>query len=188
MQAHFHFRTDAEGNKRDSLSLDLPIPSYDDLINILEEKGKAYELLQEAMLAVVMKEAKPIVDADTSISADTFPYDKVAWATIANKPKTVSRIAISKEDWDAFFSDYLDVMPEATGKTVEQVQNMIKILAAKLNPVKTNEPVLDLVLSQLAVYLGSSSSAADHVQCVNFLVDKANSFKNVTPEELLSAL
>jgi len=82
----------------------------------------------------------------------------------------------------------VEVMPNATGKTVEQCTNAAKILQSKLGAVRTNEPVLTLLVEQLAVYADKSSNAEEYQECVAFLLQKAETFLNVTDEELLSNL
>ena len=48
--------------------------------------------------------------------------------------------------------------------------------------------VLNLLVEQLAIYADNSANAEDFKECVEFLVNKADTFLNISPEELLKAL
>ena len=174
---------------RHPVVLALPYPSIDGIVAILEKGGKGLELLQEALEDVVNKAARDILYDDTALNAATFPVDKVSWEAIANLPKVQRRGGgIPKETWEAFGEDYIAVMPEATGKTIEQVTHMVKVLLGKLNAVKTNKPVLQLVVEQLGVYAEHSENLEEYSDCLAFLLNKAETFLNVSEEELLANL
>lgn len=174
---------------RNPVLLAVPYPSVQGIVDILEKGGKGLDLLIEAMETVVNQAAREVLYDDTALTAATFPVDKLSWEHIANIPKVQRRGGgIPKEVWEAFQADYIEVMPEATGKTVEQVANAAKILVGKLAAVRTNEPVLQLLVEQLAVYTEKSENIEDYKECVEFLVNKADTFLNVSPEELLANL
>jgi len=174
---------------RESVQLAIPYPSVEGICAIMEAGGKGYELLQEAVETVINTAARELLYEDTSLNAATFPVDKVSWEAIANQPKAQRRGGgISKEVWEGFAQDYVEVMPEVTGKTIEQIANAAKILANKLSQVRTNEPVLQLLVAQLAVYAEHSPNAEEYQECIEFLLNKADTFLNVSEEELLANL
>jgi len=174
---------------RNSVQLALPYPSMEGIVAILEAGGKGLELLVEAIEGVVNAAARELLYDDVSLTAATFPVDKVSWEFIANLPKAQRRGGgIPKETWEGFGQDYVDVMPAVTGKSIEQIANAAKILVAKLNQVKTNEPVLQLLVGQLAVYADNSPNIDEYKECVSFLLEKADTFLNVSEEELLANL
>lgn len=193
-QTQFNFKKSVDKESgietiRHPVILGIPYPSVEGIVAILEKGGKGLDLLQEAMADVVNKAARDLLYEDTSLTAATFPVDKVSWEHIANLPKAARRGGgIPKEVWEAFFEDYLSVMPEATGKTVPQVANMVKIFGNRLNTVKTVEAVLQLVVEQLGIYVGVTENGEDYEECVAFLLDKAETYLNLTDEELLSNL
>lgn len=190
----FHFKKSKDKDTgietvREPVMLAVPYPSVEGIVAILEKGGKGLELLLEAMETVVNQQARNLLYEDTTLNAATFPVDKVSWEFIANIPKVQRKGGgIPKEVWEAFTSDYVEVMPEATGKTVEQVANAAKILGQKLAPVRTNEPVLNLLVEQLAIYMKTSANAEEYSECVEFLLNKADTFLNVSEEELLANL
>ena len=174
---------------RNSVQLAMPYPSVEGIVSILEAGGKGLDLLLEAMETVVNSEARNLLYEDTTLNASTFPVEKVSWEFIANIPKVQRRGGgIPKEIWEDFAQDYMEIMPEVTGKKIEAVANMVKILKNKLSNVRTNDDVLRFVVEQLAIYTENSPNIEEYQDCVAFLVNKADTFLNVSPEDLLAAL
>jgi hypothetical protein len=175
---------------RSPVRLAMAYPSFPDgIIAILEAGGKQVELLMEAVEGVVNTAARAYLYDDVTLNAATFPYDKVSWEAISNQPKSQRRGGgIPKETWEAFAQDYTDVMPGVTGKSMEQVGNAAKILFNKLALVKTNEPVLNMLVGQLAIYSEASPNIDDYRECVEFLLSKADTFLNLSEEDLLANL
>jgi hypothetical protein len=179
---------------RNAVNLALPYPSVEGIIAILEgsadeEGNKGLELLLGAMEDVVNSQARSMLADNLELNAATFPVDSVSWEFIANLPKAQRRGGgIPKETWEEFTEDYIAVMVEATGKSVDQVTNAAKILKGKLQAVKTAVPVLTLLVEQLGVYLTSSPNSEDFAECVEFLLSKAETFLSVTDEDLLANL
>ena len=174
---------------REAVELAIAFPSIEGIIAILEAGGKQLELLQDSVEGVITSVARDIIAEDLGINASNFPIDKLTWEAIANMPKAQRRGGgIPKEVWEGFAQDYVEVMPTATGKSVEQITNAAKILQGKLTAVRTNEPVLELLIEQLAIYADNSPNVEEYKECVEFLLNKAETFLNVSPEELLANL
>ena len=174
---------------RNAVQLAIPYPSVEGIVGILEAGGKQLELLQEAIEKVINDAARELLYEDVTLTAGSFPVTKISWDAISKQPKAQRRGGgIPKEVWEAFAQDYIDVMPEVTGKTIEQIANAAKILMGKLAQVKTNEPVLQLLVGQIAVYTENSPNIAEYQECIEFLLNKAEAFLNVSDEELLANL
>ena len=170
---------------RQAVQLPIPYPSVEGIVAILEAGGLQLELLQEAIEKVINDASRDLLYDDVTLSAASFPMDKVTWDAISKQPKAQRRGGgIAKEVWEAFAEDYVSIMPTITGKTVEQIANAAKILMGKLSQVKTNEPVLKLLVGQLAIYADSSPNVQEYQECVEFLLTKADTFLNVTDEQL----
>jgi hypothetical protein len=193
-EVKFNFRTvkdDATGleSKRPSVELRLPIPSIEGIIAILEAGGTQLELLQDAVAEVIISRAREIISDKEDASAENFPYAELAWEVIANLPKADRKgRGIPKETWEDFSKDYIATMPAVTGKNAEQIGNAAKILLNKFQSVKTNKPVIKLLKGQLALYLNSSAGAEQFADCVEFLVQKADTLLAVDDAALLSNL
>lgn len=174
---------------RETVQLAVPYVSVQGLINIIERGGKGLELVMEALETQVNSAARDLLYDDLTLTAATFPVDKISWEFIANLPKAQRKGGgIPKEVWEAFAQDYCEIMPAATGKTLDQVGAAAKILQNKFSAVKTNLPVLNLLVEQLAVYAGASENAEEYQDCIEFLLNKADALLNVSQEELLAAL
>lgn len=181
---------------RNAVQLPIPYVSVQGLIDIIEgasvedgQPNKGLALLMEAAEGIVNTAARNILYEDTALNAANFPIERISWEAIANLPKAQRRGGgIPKEVWEAFATDYCEVMPNATGKTMDQVAGAAKILQSKFSAVKTNLPVLNLLVEQIAVYADSSENAGDYTDCIEFLLEKADTLLNVSEEELLAAL
>lgn len=176
---------------RESVELALPYPSVEGIIAILEvdDGGKQLELLMDAMADIINAAARDLLQDDTKLNASTFPVEKLSWEAISLIPKTTRRGGgIPKEVWEGFAADYVAIMPAITGKSIEQVTNAARILQNKLAAAKTNEPVLQMLVGQLAIYAENTPNMEDFKECVDFLVEKADAFMNLTPEQLLANL
>jgi hypothetical protein len=174
--------------ERETVQLAVPYPSVQGIINILERGGKELDLLRDAVESIVNAAARDLLYDDISLNAASFPVEKLSWEYIANLPKTQRGGGIAKETWDDFITDYVEIMPSVTGKSLEAVTNAANILKSKLNQVKTNKAVLNLLVGQLAIYAEHSPNAQDFVECVEFLLSKADTYLNLSAEELLANL
>lgn len=189
----FSFKTDKElGTKRPTVELRLPVLSVEGIIDILtnaQERPKELELLLDTLAETVYDQARSIVNDTEDINQDNFPIDKVTWEAIANMPKAERRGGgISKETWEEFAKDYVEVMPAATGKTAEQVGTAAKLLTLKFSPVKTQKPVIKLLQTQLGIYVNVSKQVEQFADCVDFLMKKAETLLNMSDEDLLANL
>ena len=181
--------------ERQAVELPIPYPSLEGVVNILEkveDDPKGVELLMECVESVINSRVRDFLNDEekgTTYDASNFPYEELSWSKIASLPKAARRGGgIAKETWDAFAADYMEVMPEVTGKTIEQIGNMAKILLNRLTMVKTNKPVLAMVVERLGLYAENSPNVEEFAECIEFLVNKADTFLNVSDEELLSNL
>ena len=185
----FNFKKDELGNKRASVELKLPVPSVEGIIAILQGGGKGLELLLDSVADVIASQARSIVNDKEDIAQDSFPTSQILWDFIANLPKAERRGGgISKELWESFALDYTAVMPAVTGKSIEAVGNAAKIYLNKFNAVKTNKPVLKLLKDQLSLYLVNSTQAENFTDCVEFLLNKADTLLAMDDAALLSNL
>lgn len=191
----FRFRkiTDKESGvetQRPAVELpNVPVPSVEGLIAIIEKGGNGLQLLLEAAGDIVINRARELVDEKEDITPDTFPLDQLAWEVIANLPKAERRgNGISKEVWEDFTKDYLAIMPGVTGKNAEALGLATKIYANKFASVKTNKPVLGKLKEQLGLYISNTPNAEQFAECVDFLVTKATNLLNVDEAALLENL
>jgi len=186
-EMRFSFKSDKEtGFKRPTV---LSAEGVVDILTNGDTRPKELELLLEALADVVNGQARAIVNDDENINQENFPLDKVSWAAIANMPKAERRGGgIAKETWEEFSADYLAVMPQATGKKIEQVGLAAKLLVGRFSQVKTQKPIIEKLVSQLGIYVNASPNAEQFTEVIEFLTKKAETLLNISEEEMLAAL
>lgn len=188
--ARFSFRetTDKETGvktKRNPVELDkLQVPSVEGIVAILETGGKALELLLEAVSDVVISRARDLVSDNESLTTENFDYAQCDWNAIANLEKEDRRSGISKETWEAFTMDYIEVMPAVSSTTKEQCANAAKIFVGKFTSIKSKKDVIAKLKLRLSVYAEHTSKLAEFADCVDFLLKKADKLIEAKEESL----
>ena len=179
----FSFRTlkDKETGvetKRETVEAKLNIPSFDGIVEILQSRGKGYELLRTVMTNTLADYAKDILAESPNITSENFPSASVSWEILANLPESERKgRGIPKETWEDFLADYISVMPAATGKTKEQVEKQAAILGQKLQPLKTHikkDVIVPNMKAMMNIYVNTSGKAEQFVDCIEFLQKKAD--------------
>lgn len=154
MQAvKFRFKKDKLGNQRPSIEMKMPVPTAEGVVEILTKGDKKqWDLVEEALYEVVRGTLAGFV-AEESFDPAKFDVSKLFWEAIANMPKEDRRSSsIPEEQWNAFVSAYLEVMPSVTKKTPEQIENATKLFVRKLAPVKSDKGVVGKLKDQLALF------------------------------------
>lgn len=172
----YNFRTDKVGNKRDAMELVLQRPTADALVNILTDgKGKAYDLLIEAVENVIYGEAAlairdfaKIGKSNEGILAELAKLD-LSWEAIAAQEREGRGSAFSKEDMQAFVEDYIDAMPAITGKDVTRVSKAAALFKAKFTTCKSDMDTLAILEQQLSLYVQEAANAAQHGTVIEYL-------------------
>lgn len=175
--------------KRPTVVLPIPIPNVEGIVSILQAEGKQLDLLLEAVANVIIEQAREYVNEHEDVNSDNFPYEKMAWEFIANLPKAERRGGgISKELWDDFEKDYIEIMPGLTQKKKEQVEMAAKVFKTKFAGATTNKPVLTLLEGQLALYAANTTQGETLLPCIEFLQGKLEKLLNNDETKLLLAL
>lgn len=174
----FHFkkeklRDDAgkeigEGEKLPSADLFLPIPKPEYLVQILQSTGdqfaKERALLMDAVLDVVYGVARGQINAfreipankKTPITVDVLNLDKLDWTAIANMPKGERGSSVPSDDEiKTFLESYLEVMPTASGKSKEKIENHCALFTAKFKKQRGQKELLEVMLSALSIYVST---------------------------------
>ena len=188
--AKFNFRKvkDAETGvetKRATVELDkLPVPSVEGIVAILETGGKALDLLLEAVAEVVINRARDVINETETLTSENFDYSTCDWNTIANLEKEDRRSGISKETWDDFALDYVDVMPAVSGTSKEQSANAAKIFVGKFASIKSKKDVISKLKLRLSMYAEHSPRASEFSEVIDFLFKKADKLIAAKEESL----
>lgn len=181
--------TDESGNeigrtkKQPSLTVDLPVPSTDEVISMLQAGGAEAVLLMTQIGDTIYQAARGQFDEiieqfgdddSKEVTADMLNYDQLSISYLANLPPSSRGVqAISDEEWQAFFEDYLAVMVAATGKTEDRIKNHINLFK-KPQKAKANKEVLKVLVDQLDIYLASSGNLEDTGTCAVRTRDRFN--------------
>lgn len=181
--------TDEAGNeigrtkKQPSLTVDLPVPSTDEVIALLQAGGAEAVLLMTQIGDTIYQAARGQFDEiieqfgdddSKEVTADMLNYDQLSISYLANLPPSSRGVqAISDEEWQAFFEDYLAVMVAATGKTEDRIKNHINLFK-RPQKAKANKEVLKVLVDQLDIYLASSGNLEDTSTCAVRIRDRFN--------------
>lgn len=181
--------TDESGNeigrtkKQPSLTVDLPVPSTDEVIAMLQAGGAEAVLLFTQIGDTIYQAARSQFDEiieqfgdddSKEVTADMLNYDQLSISYLANLPPSSRGVqAISDEEWQAFFEDYLAVMVAATGKTEDRIKNHINLFK-RPQKAKANKEVLKVLVDQLDIYLASSGNLEDTGTCAVRTRDRFN--------------
>lgn len=181
--------TDENGNeigrtkKQPSLTVDLPVPTTDEVIAMLQSGGAEAVLLMTQIGDIIYQAARGQFDEvieqfgdddSKEVTADMLNYDQLSISYLANLPPSSRGVqAISDEEWQAFFEDYLAVMVAATGKTEDRIKNHINLFK-KPQKAKANKEVLKVLVDQLDIYLASSGNLEDTGTCAVRIRDRFN--------------
>lgn len=181
--------TDEAGNeigrtkKQPSLTVDLPVPTTDEVIAMLQAGGAEAVLLMTQISDIIYQAARGQFDEvieqfgdddSKEVTADMLNYDQLSISYLANlPPSSRGAQAISDEEWQAFFEDYLAVMVAATGKTEDRIKNHINLFK-KPQKAKANKEVLKVLVDQLDIYLASSGNLEDTGTCAVRIRDRFN--------------
>lgn len=193
--------TDESGNeigrtkKQPSLTVDLPVPSTDEVISMLQAGGAEAVLLMTQIGDTIYQAARGQFDEiieqfgdddSKEVTADMLNYDQLSISYLANLPPSSRGVqAISDEEWQAFFEDYLAVMVAATGKTEDRIKNHINLFK-RPQKAKANKEVLKVLVDQLDIYLASSGNLEDTGTCAVRIRDRFN--KWISEPEKAAAL
>lgn len=166
--------------KQPSIECDLPVLAADEIVASLNAGGPVALMIQEAVARIVYDAARTqfddiiesFGDEDKEVSANMLDFDKLSLEYIASIP-AASRgaTAISEEEWEAFFTDYLAVMVAATGKDESRINNHIGLFK-KPTKAKANKEVLAVLIDQLDIYMASSGNLEDTGACASRIRDK----------------
>ena len=173
-------QTIGEIAKKPSIEVALPVLSTAGVIEALQAGGKEAEVILDAVNFVFYQAARQQFDdvienmtnPDDEVKASDLNFDKLQLSYLANlPPATRGGAAISEDEWNFFFSDYLSVMVAATGKEERRIANQIEHFK-KPNRCKANQAVLEVLVDQLSIYITKSANIEDTAQAAERLMGK----------------
>lgn len=174
----------AVGTKHPTIEVYLPVPKPSRLVEILSDTtkfAKEAELLMSAVRDVIYGAARGQIndfrerDPSATVSQAVLNYDALDWTAIANVPPAQRGAYVpSDEETKAFLASYLEVMPAATNKSIEQIKYHVTLLGEGLKKQKAQKNMLEFFAGMLQVYLASAGEDAveEHIQVIDFLTTR----------------
>lgn len=196
VDAKYSFRADKDAekagvtSKRPTVTLTLPYPTVDGVINGLKD-DKVRDLILEAVGNLVFEAARSQVNDESKPvnSQDQLDVSKLTLESIANQPKAERRGGgIPKEVWTDFMEDYIAIMPAVSGKDKDQCTRAAKLFHSKLQLCKTNKAVLAKLSPLLDTYFENTKQQEEFAPIYEFLVGKLTEFMNLSDEDLTANL
>lgn len=202
----FHFRTDkirdnegkpiGNGRKHPDIEVVFPIPTYQDLIGLMQQGGKEAELILEAVIAEIDRAARNQINdfredkgLDVDFKPEMFDLAKLNITAIANTPRGErGGPEISDESWTAFLEDYKTTMVDKVGydkKKVELAQVHFKV---QFRRIKNDKAAVKKLLDLLMVWASNSDSVEDHTQVFEDLSKRANKYLLAEEKNVSEAL
>lgn len=172
----------SESKKQPSLVVGLPVLSSEGIIAALMAGGKEAEVIVSSVNDIFYQAARAqfddaienFSDPEQEVSASVLDFDKLNLTYLANlPPSTRGASAITEDEWNFFFSDYLAVMVAATGKEEKRIQNQIEHFK-KPQRVKVNAKVLEVLVDQLSIYITKTAALEDTGTCAERMLSKFN--------------
>lgn len=204
-EATYHFKKEkirdadgkviGEGKKLPSVKVNIPVPSAEGILDIVQAGGKELELLQDALFDVVYNQGRTIINAirdkapDTEIKPEQLDQAQLVWSIIANIPKAARRgLGISEEDWDDFAADYRAIMPNVTGKDKDRIEKHIQIFKKKLTPVRNDKKALGVLSDMLQLWAANTAAMEDNQEVYEYLKNRSETLMQEEEKVLAEAL
>lgn len=202
----FFFRTDkirddegkviGTGRKHPDVKGVLPIPTYPQMIEFLQQGGKEAELMLDALVDQIDKAARAQINdwreangLDKDFTATAFDLNKLTVTAIANTPRSErAGSAISDEDWTAMLDDYQHVMVHVVGYEEKKVKLAVMHFKVQLRRIANDKPAVQKLLDLLNVWASKTENLEDHTACYEQLVKKALKYLKAEDKNVAEAL
>ena len=192
----FFFRTKEEKNqlgetvksKRPTVKLNIPVITFDGLINLLNEgNGAKIAGLLSVFEDVIYKQAKEQVDDNEAIDQEKLDLTKLTLDYILTlPPSSRSSNAPSEEQWKAFELDYPAVMAAVQpDRTTEQISLARDLFLKKLTPVKDKPQMIKVLEDYIALWFTNSKQQEELTTVFEYINNRAEALL-ATPAKVLS--
>lgn len=157
----FSFRTNKDtGEKRPTVEIVAEVPSKEGIVELLQSTDPtdkaAQELVMDAVVGVITPHIRSYVENDLEFSQERYDEllasGKVSLEYIANLPKA-ERNVLSKEDLEAFATDYVDLMPAISGKEISRVQLTAQVVVGRFKRIAGDPAAISVVKNNLMQFI-----------------------------------
>ena len=184
----------SEGKKLPTAECFLPIPKASRIVEFLNDTTGKYakeaELVMSAITDVIYAAARGQInefrekDATAIVTNAVLDYDKLDFTAIANTPRAERGAYVPGDDeLKAFLESYKEIMPAASGKSAEVINNHIQLFQAGFKKQRGQKEILQLFINMLGIYVASApaDTVDEHKDVLEYFVNKLT--KWVTAEE-----
>jgi hypothetical protein len=174
----FRFKKDDLGNLRAPFALQVPVLSVAGIREVLDsDDQKQIKLLMESITDTVRYAVAAEVSEKKDLNADSFDASKFTWQAIANMEKQ-DRRSIPEEQWKAFLTDYLEVMPAVTGKSKEVIEKHCEIWSKKCRNIASDKKALAKMGGSLAQFVEVTQKAEEFSDVLEFLANRLEKYES----------
>lgn len=154
--SEFHFRT-KKGYKRPTVSVEYPAPDADGIKALLDsDDPKVVNLVTETVQDLLKNHIRSYVDNDLDFDQEKLDKlieeGKISIPHIAHIPKA-DRNVLSKDDLEQFAQDYIEIMPELTGKDEARVKAAATLFVERFKRAAGDNDVLKVLQDQLSTFV-----------------------------------
>lgn len=183
-----------KSKKQPSLVVTLPVPSHSTVARYLsdassKESAVIMAAVEDLIYSAARNQFDEIIDGfegddSRTVAASMLDISKLDLTYIANLPPSTRASSVpGEDDFKAFFSDYLAVMPAATGKGDAAIEKHIKLFT-KPTAIKANKPVLELLVGQLDLYMSATANIEETAATASYIRNKLDKWFN-EPEKAI---
>jgi hypothetical protein len=183
-----------KSKKQPSLVVMLPVPTHETVATFLadvnsKESGLIMSAVTDLVYAAARNQFDEMIDSfenddSRTVAASMLDLSKLDLTYIANLPPTSRASSVpGEEEFKSFFTDYLAVMPAATGKALAAIERHIKLFT-KPTAIKANKQVLEVLVGQLDLYMATTQAIEDTGGTANYIRTKLDRWFN-EPEKAI---
>lgn len=208
----FHFRKekvkDENGNeiadevfKHPSVKIPLPIPTREELLAIFtapatgegnraSEQAFILSLVDDAFYAQARDQINEFRESNpkATVTANVIDYSKLTINALANMPASERGNKLDDEDMKAFITDYVSVMPQASGKDANKIKAQAGILEKGLRTVKTDKKVLSVMKDLLTMWAANTPNLEEHQKVYDALNGRIDKWVKAEPKNVLESI
>lgn len=177
-EVDYHFRK-KDGIKRESVSVQVPVPTASALIAILSDESddtkKTRNTILDAVSGIVTSYVRTKVDADEQFNQESLNaiLPEVTLHAIANLPRS-ERSTVTKDDLESFAKVYIAIMPELAGISAKGAESAGTIFAARIRPALGNNKALEVLQGRLQEFVEKAPEevTAEHGAAIEYLLGR----------------